>query len=72
MFVGEHCVAGGVSCLACGPQWPCVLHMGIESETGVFADIREKAIRVSGKFGGVAGVLHGVMTCCKGKNRITI
>lgn len=28
---------------------------------GSFADILEKAIRVSGKFGGVAGVLHGVI-----------
>lgn len=26
------------------------------------ADIREKAINVSGKLGGVAGVLHGVIT----------
>lgn len=65
--VGERCVVGGVSCLVWGPQWPCAPLMGIESETA-FADIRENASSVSGKFGGVAGVLHGVMTCCKMKH----
>lgn len=40
---------------------PAPLELG-EELVAEPADIRENAIRVSGKFGGVAGVLHGVIT----------
>lgn len=47
-------------CVGCGELVPFMLFD--EGVLLLLVDIFENASRVSGKFGGVAGVLHGVIT----------
>lgn len=68
LFISSAIYRCGAGCAVCWCACCCCISTLAPLELGEElvadpADIREKAIKVSGKFGGVAGVLHGVITC---------
>lgn len=57
---------GGGGCVASGDTGGAVFIQTPPALLGLpVVDSRENAANASGKFGGVAGVLHGVINCCK-------